>query len=233
MAMDYQVSRIREAYAHGQRPAQSVATGFGHSARVVVAAALIMTSVFADFVTSGQVLVKMIGFGLAAVLLDAFVVRATIVPAVLALLGRRAWLLPRWLDKALPHIDIEGQTLEHRPAPVTATSADAADAEAAKREVDEEVTTATMAAVDAETTGDAAAAERARHAGGPAKARQTIAAVKAEYGAEDARRRMMAVAEWREFIREPLRRNREEMRSRGMIPPALPPDIELGEDDAL
>lgn len=113
--------------------------------------------------------------------------------------------------------------LRMKEAEAAKAAADAADAEAAKREVDEEVTTATMAAVDAETTGDAA---------GPAKARQMIAAVKAEYAAEDARRRMMAVAEWREFIREPLRRNREEMRSRGMLPPALPPDIELGEDDA-
>ncbi|HEX6449801.1 MAG TPA: MMPL family transporter [Trebonia sp.] len=124
LAMDYQVflvTRIQEAYAHGQPPAQAVITGFGHSARVVAAAALIMTSVFASFVTSGDVLVKMIGFGLAAaVLLDAFVVRATIVPAVLALLGRRAWWLPRWLDRALPHIDIEGQALEHRLAPATA-----------------------------------------------------------------------------------------------------------------
>jgi hypothetical protein len=111
-------------------------------------------------------------------------------------------------------------------------AADAADAEAAKREVDEEVTTATMAAADAETTGDAAAAERARQAAGPAKARQGIAAVKAEYAAENARRQTMAVAEWREFIRGPLRNNREEMRRRGMLPPALPPDIELGEDDA-
>jgi putative drug exporter of the RND superfamily len=60
----------------------------------------------------------MIGFGLAAaaVVLDAFVVRLTIVPAVLALLGNRAWWLPRWLDKVLPHVDIEGQTLHHRPA---------------------------------------------------------------------------------------------------------------------
>jgi transcriptional regulator with XRE-family HTH domain len=122
--------------------------------------------------------------------------------------------------------------LRMQEAEAAKAAADAADAEAAKREVDEEVTTATMAAADAEAGGDAAAAERARAAAGPAKARQTIEAVKAEYGAEDARRRMMAVAECREFIREPLRRTREEMRSRGMLPPALPPDIQLGEDDA-
>jgi len=122
--------------------------------------------------------------------------------------------------------------LRMKEAEAAKAAADAADAEAAKRKADEEVTTATMAAADAETTGDAAAAERARQAAGPAKARQGIAAVKAEYAAENARRQTMAVAEWREFIREPLRRNREEMRSRGMLPPALPPDIELGEDDA-
>jgi hypothetical protein len=111
-------------------------------------------------------------------------------------------------------------------------AADAADAEAAKRKVDEEVTTAAADAADAETIGDAAAAERAKYARGQAKAGQDIAVVKAEYATEDARRRMMAVAEWREFIREPLRRTREEMRSRGMLPPPLPPDIELGEDGA-
>ena len=119
--------------------------------------------------------------------------------------------------------------LRMQEAEAAKAAADAADAEASKREVDEEVTTATMAAADAETTGDA---ERARRAADQAKARQMIAAVKAEYEAEDARRRMMALAEWREFIREPLRRTREEMRSRGMLPPALPSDIELGEDDA-
>ena len=92
-----------------ERPAQAVVTGFGYSIRVVVAAALIMTSVFAGFVGNSQILVKMIGFGQAvAVLVDAFVVRATIAPAVLALLGERAWWLPRWLDRALPHLDIEG-----------------------------------------------------------------------------------------------------------------------------
>ncbi len=122
--------------------------------------------------------------------------------------------------------------LRMQEAEAAKAAADAADAEATKREVDEEVTTATMAAADAETTGDAADAERARRAADQVKARQMIAAVKAEYGAEDARRRMMALAEWREFIREPLRRTREEMRSRGMLPPALPSDIELGEDNA-
>jgi RND superfamily putative drug exporter len=129
--MDYEVflvSRAREAYAHGEEARAAVVTGFRHSTRVVVAAALIMTAVFGGFATSSQPLVKMIGLGLAvAIVGDAFVVRMTIVPAVLALLGRRAWWLPRWLDKILPHLDIEGQALEHRAAPVTAdTSGDTA-----------------------------------------------------------------------------------------------------------
>ncbi|HEY2305991.1 MAG TPA: MMPL family transporter, partial [Streptosporangiaceae bacterium] len=118
LAMDYEVflvSRIREAYAHGEEPRPAVISGFRHSARVVVAAAVIMISVFAGFVTSTQPLVKMIGFGLAAaVLFDAFVVRLTLVPAVLALLGKHAWWLPRWLGRILPRVDIEGTTLERR-----------------------------------------------------------------------------------------------------------------------
>jgi RND superfamily putative drug exporter len=100
LAMDYQVflvTRMREALTGGERPDQAIVTGFRHSARVVVAAALIMIAVFAGFVGADLPMIKMIGFGLAtAVLLDAFVVRMTIVPAVLGLLGARAWTLPRW-----------------------------------------------------------------------------------------------------------------------------------------
>jgi RND superfamily putative drug exporter len=122
LAMDYEVflvSRIREAYAHGEDPRRAVVTGFRHSARVVVAAALIMMAVFAGFIAEKEPLIKMIGFGLAAaVLLDAFVVRMAIVPAVLALLGRRAWWLPRWLDRILPRVDIEGESLDRHPANV-------------------------------------------------------------------------------------------------------------------
>lgn len=124
LAMDYEVflvSRIREGHALGRPPRPAVVWGFGHSARVVVAAALIMISVFAGFVSSNEILVKMIGFGLAAtVLLDAFVVRMTIVPAALALLGKSAWWLPRWLDRALPRLDIEGQSLHQRMRPALA-----------------------------------------------------------------------------------------------------------------
>jgi RND superfamily putative drug exporter len=120
LAMDYEVflvSRMREAYVHGESSAQAVTSGFRHSARVVVAAALIMIAVFAGFIGESDSMIKMIGFGLAsAVLFDAFVVRMAIVPAVLALLGDKAWWLPKWLDRALPRVDVEGEALS-RPEP--------------------------------------------------------------------------------------------------------------------
>jgi RND superfamily putative drug exporter len=115
LAMDYEVflvSRMREEYVHGAAPREAVVTGARHAARVVVAAALIMFSVFASFVTIDDVIVKAIAFGLAVgILVDAFVVRMTLVPAVLALLGRSAWWLPRWLDRVLPDLDVEGARL--------------------------------------------------------------------------------------------------------------------------
>ena len=121
LAMDYEVflvSRMREAYVHGERPAQAVTSGFQHSARVVVAAALIMIAVFSGFIGESDAMIKMIGFGLAsAVLLDAFVVRMAIVPAVLALLGERAWWLPKWLDRILPRVDVEGEALTRPTEP--------------------------------------------------------------------------------------------------------------------
>ena len=115
LAMDYEVflvTRMREAYVHGETPGQAVVTGFRHGARVVTAAAVIMMAVFAGFIGSGESMIKMIGFSLAiAVFFDAFVVRMAIVPAVLALLGERAWWLPRWLDRVLPDVDVEGEGL--------------------------------------------------------------------------------------------------------------------------
>jgi len=122
LAMDYEVflvSRMREAYVHGDGPGQAIVSGFRHSARVVVAAALIMMAVFSGFIGAGASMIKMIGFGLAiAVLFDAFVVRMAIVPAVLSLLGNKAWYLPRWLDRILPRMDVEGEALSRKvPAP--------------------------------------------------------------------------------------------------------------------
>ncbi|MEV7079670.1 MMPL family transporter [Streptomyces sp. NPDC093516] len=119
LAMDYEVflvSRMREAHVHGETPERAIVSGFRHSARVVVAAALIMIAVFAGFIGESDSMIKMIGFGLAtAVLFDAFVVRMAIVPAVLALLGGKAWWLPKWLDRLLPRVDVEGEALT-RPA---------------------------------------------------------------------------------------------------------------------
>ncbi|MFA3875236.1 MMPL family transporter [Streptomyces sp. MMCC 100] len=115
LAMDYEVflvTRMREAFVHGEKPNQAVVTGFKHGARVVTAAAVIMMAVFSGFIGSSESMVKMIGFGLAiAVFFDAFVVRMAIVPAVLALLGKKAWWLPKWLDRALPNVDVEGEGL--------------------------------------------------------------------------------------------------------------------------
>lgn len=118
LAMDYEVflvTRMREAYVHGESPGQAIVTGFKHGARVVTAAAVIMMAVFSGFIGSSEQMIKMIGFSLAvAVLFDAFVVRMAIVPAVLALLGKKAWWLPRWLDRALPNVDVEGEKLHQQ-----------------------------------------------------------------------------------------------------------------------
>jgi putative drug exporter of the RND superfamily len=115
LAMDYQmflVTGMREAYAHGQDPRQAVLTGFRLGRRVVTAAALIMISVFAGFIHADLSMIRPIGFGLAfGVLADAFVVRMTLTPAVLHLLGRHAWALPRWLDRIVPNADVEGTRL--------------------------------------------------------------------------------------------------------------------------
>ena len=118
LAMDYEVflvSRIREDYVHNRDARDGVIQGVRHSARVIVAAGLIMFSVFSAFVLSDDPNVKMVGFALAfGVLADAFVVRMTIVPAVLALLGERAWRIPSWLERILPNVDIEGAALAAR-----------------------------------------------------------------------------------------------------------------------
>jgi RND superfamily putative drug exporter len=117
LAMDYEVflvSRMREDFVHGDSPRQATVNGLGHNARVVTAAALIMTAVFAGFVFAHDPIIKSIGFALSVgVLIDAFVVRMTLVPAVMSLLGRGAWWLPKWLDRALPDLDIEGEKLRH------------------------------------------------------------------------------------------------------------------------
>jgi RND superfamily putative drug exporter len=121
LAMDYQVflvTRMREQHVHGATPVRAVVEGFSHGSRVVTAAAIIMIAVFSGFILSSETLVREIGFGLAfAVFVDAFIVRMTIVPAVMALLGKSAWWLPRWLNRLLPNVDIEGDSLQPHPTP--------------------------------------------------------------------------------------------------------------------
>jgi RND superfamily putative drug exporter len=115
LAMDYEVflvSRMREEYVHGGDARRAVQRGFVASAPVVTAAAVIMFAVFAAFVPDGDVNIKPIALGLAVgVFVDAFVVRMTLVPAVLQLLGDRAWHMPRRLDRMLPSFDVEGAGL--------------------------------------------------------------------------------------------------------------------------
>ncbi|MFB9377239.1 MMPL family transporter [Kineococcus gynurae] len=116
LAMDYQlflVSGMREAYAHGAPARAAVTAGLRAGRRVVVAAAIIMVSVFAGFIASDSVIIRSVGFGLAfGVLVDAFVVRLLLIPAVMHLLGRAAWWLPAPLTRILPDVDVEGASLE-------------------------------------------------------------------------------------------------------------------------
>lgn len=115
LAMDYQVfmvSGMREAYVHGADAKRAVVSGFTAGSRVVTAAGIIMASVFAGFILAPDTIIASIGFALAiGVLVDAFVVRMTLTPAVMLLLGKSAWYLPRWVDKVLPDVDIEGEKL--------------------------------------------------------------------------------------------------------------------------
>jgi len=115
LAMDYQLflaSGMREAYVHGSPARLAVAQGFRAGRSVVVAAGLIMVAVFGGFVFSESVIIRQLGLGLAlGVLLDAFVVRLLLMPALMHVLGRAAWWMPRWLDRMLPNVDVEGAAL--------------------------------------------------------------------------------------------------------------------------
>ncbi|MCI3227261.1 MMPL family transporter [Streptomyces sp. NP-1717] len=121
LAMDYEVflvSRMREDFVHGAGAQQATVSGMGHNARVVTAAALIMTAVFGGFVFMPDPIIKSMGFALAiGVLVDAFIVRMALVPAVMSLLGRAAWWLPRFVDRILPNLDIEGESLQRKLVP--------------------------------------------------------------------------------------------------------------------
>ncbi|GAA4360642.1 MMPL family transporter [Angustibacter luteus] len=128
LAMDYQVflvSRMHEEVSHGATPTDAVRDGFRHSARVVTAAGLIMISVFSGFILPSDPIIKSIGLAFAAgILIDAFLVRMTLIPAVMTVLGKSAWWLPRWLDRIVPNVDIEGASLEKRSASDSSASPD-------------------------------------------------------------------------------------------------------------
>ncbi len=131
LAMDYQLfltTGMREAWAHGAPARLAVAQGFRAGRTVVIAAALIMIAVFSGFITSESVIIKSMGVGLAlGVLFDAFVVRMLLVPAIMHLLGESAWWVPKWLDRIIPNVDVEGSALERRhPVHYSHPDADAA-----------------------------------------------------------------------------------------------------------
>lgn len=117
LAMDYEVflvSRMREEFTRTSNAKQAILTGMKESGGVVTAAGLIMVAVFMGFMLAHDPIIKSMGFALTfGVLFDAFIVRMTIVPAVMALMGNSAWYLPKWLDRILPNIDIEGESILH------------------------------------------------------------------------------------------------------------------------
>lgn len=118
LSSDYEVfvvSRIKEDFTKTGEAREAVERGTGLAARVVTAAALIMFSIFVAFMFTNDPTIKAIGFSFAiGVLLDAFVVRLTLVPAVMALSGARIWYHPEWFDKYIPDLDIEGDRIQHQ-----------------------------------------------------------------------------------------------------------------------
>jgi RND superfamily putative drug exporter len=127
LSMDYEVfllSRVREEFVRTGDSHTSVVEGLGATARVITSAALIMISIFGAFIGTDDVVVKMFGVGLAvAVLVDATLVRMVLVPATMALLGNANWWLPRWLDRILPHLALEGTAAPATADEVTAIAA--------------------------------------------------------------------------------------------------------------
>ncbi len=120
LAMDYQLfiaTGIREAWAHGESARSAISHGVRAGRAVVIAAAIIMVAVFGSFAFAESTMIRPMGFGLGiGVLIDAFLVRLLLVPALLRLLGDKAWWLPMWLDRILPDVDIEGAKLERAQA---------------------------------------------------------------------------------------------------------------------
>jgi RND superfamily putative drug exporter len=120
LSMDYEVflvSRMREAWLRTGENHRAILEGLAGTGRVITAAAAIMIAVFAAFVPSPDIVLKVIGVGMAsAILIDATVVRLLLVPAVMHLLGRANWWLPAWLGRLLPQLHIEGRPEVHLPA---------------------------------------------------------------------------------------------------------------------
>ena len=125
LSMDYEVfllSRIREEYQRSGDNAVAVADGLAATARIITAAAAIMIAVFLAFVPGDQVFLKLIGVGMAtAIFVDATLVRMVLVPASMELLGDRNWWLPRWLDRLLPHLHVDGPAPQPSTTPTTET----------------------------------------------------------------------------------------------------------------
>ncbi len=124
LSMDYEVflvSHIDSHHHRGEEARQAAASGLASSARITTAAALIMASVFASFILNGDPTIKQFGVGLATAVLLAGLLVVTLGPAVIVLFGRAAWWLPAWLDRILPHISVEGETMPsgEEPAPAT------------------------------------------------------------------------------------------------------------------
>src|SRR5262249_54283171 len=117
LSMDYQVfllSRVREEVAAGKTPHRAVIDGLAGTGKVIASAGAIMVAVFASFILNGDPTVKEFGVGLASAILIAVGMVCILLPAVMLLTGRHTWWLPRWLDRLLPHLDVEG----HDPRPV-------------------------------------------------------------------------------------------------------------------
>jgi putative drug exporter of the RND superfamily len=120
LSMDYNVflqSRIREEYMKGATPRESVIVGLSKVSKLILAAGAIMTAVFLGFATDPDVIVKIFGIGLGtAIMIDVLIVRMVVAPAVMTLLGDRAWWLPAWLDRVLPHLELDGEREREAPS---------------------------------------------------------------------------------------------------------------------
>jgi hypothetical protein len=120
LSMDYEVflvSHVQQHHLAGDPARSAAASGLASSARITTAACLIMTSVFASFILNGDPTIKQFGVGLAGAVLLAGILVITLAPAVITLMGEAAWWLPRWLDRLLPHMHLEGEEAPAPPAP--------------------------------------------------------------------------------------------------------------------